>query len=309
MQKKVIPFLFVYLVLCCLAGHTQNSTDSVSQVTLKQCVDLAIKNNLLVQQSDITMQTTKVQYNQSVGNMLPQIYGQASQQLGFGRILNTYTYTYLNQQLNSGSYSANANLTLFSGLSLLNSLKQNALAYNASKLDLQQQKESITLSVILGYLTVLNNRDLLAISREQADVDLKQVNRLQLQSDAGALLLLSNLSDLKGQYAGDLVNISTAVDNLETSKVNLFQLLNVPYNKNIQLEDIMLDLQASDTTTSSESIYRTALQTLPEIKSADLKIRAFQRGLAAVRGNTTHLVLLRQREHYFFQCSHRFDSR
>jgi outer membrane protein len=284
MQKKVIPLLFVYLVTCCLAGYPQNPGDTAVLVTLKQCVDLAIKNNLLVEQSSIGMQTSKVQYNQALGNMLPQIYGQASQQQGFGRILNTYTYTYLNQQLNSGSYSANANLTLFSGLSLLNTFKQNNYAYSASKLDLQQQKESITLSVILGYLQVLSSRDLLAISREQADVDLKQVNRLQLQSDAGALLLLSNLSDLKGQYAGDLVNISTAVDNLETAKVNLYQLMNVPYNKNIQLEDILLDLQASDTTTSSEAIYQTALQTLPEIKSADLKIRAFQKGLAAARG-------------------------
>ena len=50
----------------------------------------------------------------------------------------------------AGNYSLNANLVLFNGLSLQNAIKQNALNYNASKMDLQQQKDNITLTVILN---------------------------------------------------------------------------------------------------------------------------------------------------------------
>jgi outer membrane protein len=284
MQKQVFYFLWIPIVLSALASQAQNATDSESLLNLKQCVDVAIQNNLLVEQSAIAMQTSKVAFNQAIGNALPNINAQAQQQAGFGRVLNTYTYTYLNQELNSGAYGLNGNLLLFQGFQVLNTIKQNQLAYSASKLDVQQQKENITLTVILDYLAVLAARDLVTISREQADVDLRQVNRLQLQSDAGSLLLLSDLSNLKGSYAGDLVSIAAADNALETAKINLFQVMNVPYKKNIQCQDIVLDLQSSDTSTSSETIYQTALQTLPEIKSVDLKIKAFQKGLSAARG-------------------------
>ena len=41
------------------------------------------------------------------------------------------------------------------------------LNYNASKMDLQQQKDNITLNVILAYLTVLSNQEALDIARNR----------------------------------------------------------------------------------------------------------------------------------------------
>ena len=38
--------------------------------------------------------------------------------------------------------------------------------YNASKMDLQQQKDNITLNVILAYLTVLSNQETLDIAQK-----------------------------------------------------------------------------------------------------------------------------------------------
>ena len=274
----------VILTISVSRAQDQQGNAVGNSLNLKQCVGIAIKNNLQVEQSDIAMQTSRVNYNQALSNMLPFIGASASQGKGFGRSLNPYTYTYTNQEINTGNYNISTNLTLFSGLQLQNSARQYALAYNASKMDLQQQKENITLNVILAYLTVLNDQDVLVISTEQADVDARQVARLQLQSDAGALLLLSNLTDLKGQYAGDLVNIATATNNLESAKIGLFQLLNVPYKKDVEYERIILDLQASNIPSSSDSIYQTALNTLPAIKAVDLRIKSWQKGVSAARG-------------------------
>ena len=146
-------------------------------------------------------------------------------------------------------------------------------------MDLQQQKDNITLNVLLAYLQILSSQDLLAISKQQAEVDLQQVNRLDLQNREGALVLLSNLYDLKGQYAGDQANIVTAAGNLEAAKVSLFQLLNVPYKRDVQFEKMLLDVDAQGTQTSSDSIYQTALNILPSIKSVDLKIKAYQKSI------------------------------
>ena len=210
------------------ATGSSGITDIGSALGLKQAVEIAIKNNLLVNQADIQMQTNKVLLNQAWGNLLPYVAASASQGIGFGRSLITSSYTYTDQQTASGNYSLNANLTLFSGLQLQNTIRQNNYAYSASKLDLQQQKDNISLSVLLAYLQVLSSQDLLNIAHEQADIDAKQVERLNAQNKEGALLLLSNLTDLQGQYAGDQANIALAANNLETAKINLFQILNVP---------------------------------------------------------------------------------
>jgi len=284
MQRIKIGLLFFATCFLYNKNFSQDSITNGSTITLKQCVDIAIKNNLLVEQSELTMQSNGVNRSQAITNLLPTINANGSQGTNFGKSINPTTYAYINQQQSTGSYALNAGLTLFSGLQLQNAIKQNQYAYDASKMDLQQQKDNITLNVLLAYLQVLNSQDLLAISRQQADVDLKQLNRLDLQKQEGALLLLSNFYDLKGQYAGDLSNIVTATNNLESAKVNLFQLLNIPYKKDIQLEKILLDLQAQDSTISSGNIYQTALNTLPSIKSVDLKIKAYQKAVLVNRG-------------------------
>jgi outer membrane protein len=114
-------------------------------------------------------------------------------------------------------------------------VKQNKLSYEASKMTLQQRKDNLTLDIILAYLRVLNNEDLLADARNRADLSRRQVERLDVLNREGAVRP-SDFSDLKGQYAGDQLSVVNNVNALETSKITLCQLMNVPYNKDFSLE-------------------------------------------------------------------------
>ena len=190
MQRVKIAFLFFAACLLYNKNFSQDNTSIGTTLNVKQCVDIAIQNNLLVQQSDINRQANGVYFNQAKANLLPYIGASGTQAISFGRSLNISTYSYVNQQIATGNYGISASLILFSGLQYQNALRQNAYAYNASKLDLEQQKQNITLSVLLAYLQVLSSQDLLDMSRRQADVDAKQVERLELQNKEGALLLL-----------------------------------------------------------------------------------------------------------------------
>src|ERR1700709_2197079 len=101
---KIFSLLFVGLLFYS-QNFCQDSTALGSSVTLKQAVDIAIKNNLVVQQTDITMQNNAVYRNQSLSNLLPQINGSANQGIYFGKSINQTTYQYVNQQQSSGTYS------------------------------------------------------------------------------------------------------------------------------------------------------------------------------------------------------------
>jgi outer membrane protein len=262
-------------------GYAQ--VGSVQNLNLKQCIELAIQNNLQVKQSEVQMQTSGVQLKQAKDNLLPQINASASQGINYGRSINNFNNTYVDQQNNSGNYGINANLLLFGGLQLQNAIRQNALNFDASKLDWQQQKDNITLNVILQYLLVLSNKDQLDIARQQATVDSIQVERLEIQNSAGAIAP-ATLYDLKGQYASDQVNVVNAINNLESSKVNLFALLNVPYQKDASYEAVPLDANTFQYGGNPDSIFQSALQTIPLIKAADLRVRSFEKAIAVARG-------------------------
>jgi len=284
-MQRVKFLVLIFVTLFSIGISIAQDNNAIGSVlSMKQCVDIALKNNLQVQQSDISRQTNGVNFNQAKENLLPYIGASGSQGVSNGRSLNPYTYTYLNQQIGSGNYGISASLTLFSGLQLQNYIKQTAYAYDASKLDLEQQKQNITLSVVLAYLQVLNSQDVLDLSKKQAAVDSKQIERLEILNKEGALALLSNLSDLKGQYANDIVNIATTNNTLETAKINLFQLLNIPYKRDIQFEHNMPEIGSREPLTDADSIYAIALSRLPGIQSSELKIKSFEKGVEYSRG-------------------------
>lgn len=263
-----------------LSGYGQDSTRIL---TIKQCVDLAIQNNLQVQQSQIQMESNGIAFKQAKDNLLPQINGTISEQNNYGRSISNTNNAYVDVQNGSGSYGLNANLVLFNGLSLQNAIRQNALFYNASRMDLQQQKDNITLNVILAYLTVLSNQDAFDIAREQAEVDLRQVERLEIENREGAIAP-ATLYDLKGQYANDQVNVVNTGNALETSKVNLFSLLNIPYLKDAGYEKVSMNADISDLRTSSDSTFQIALQNIPNIRATDLRVQSYQKSIAVARG-------------------------
>lgn len=283
-MRKIKILFWVMIAFGPLEISAQDSLAIGGTITLRQAVDIAINKNLLIRQAGLQNQTANVNYHQAIEYMLPNIQAQGNQNTSFGRSLNQNTYSYTDQQFNQFYYSASASLTLFQGLQLQNGIRRDALFLEASKMDWQQQKDVITLNILLAYLQILSNQDLLAIARAQAEVDARQVERLELMRKDGAIPLLSTYYDLKGQYAGDLVNIANSVNALEASKVNLFQLLNIPYRKDVTYERIPMDLLRPEYGSSSDSIFQTALNTLPIIKSVDLKAKAYQKALSVARG-------------------------
>lgn len=267
------------------AQDNRTEQDSIGgTLTLPQAVAIAIRNNLVVAQSGLNTQNARVNYDQAWEYMLPTVSGNGGQNINFGRTISSTNNQYFTSQFNSGSAGLNAGLLLFHGLELQNNLKVQRYAYNASKMDLQTQKDNITLSVLLAYLQVLSNRDQLSIAYEQAQVDSITLERLTIQGKAGALSPVSNLTDLQGRYASDQVNIANAINTLEASKVALFAYLNVPYKRDVEYQNSIAATDINDYQSNSDSIFRHALDIIPSIRSAELKVSEFRSALAYYRG-------------------------
>src|SRR5450432_1369356 len=280
-MKKL--FFLKGLVLISLVGLAQDTTHTYDVLTLKQSVEIAIANNATVKTSEFAKDYSGVNYTLAKGNFIPQLSGNINHSLNQGRGINTSTNTYINSSFTSAGYSLTSQATLFNGLYYLNTLKKSKYAYDATNMDWQQAKDNLTLQVILAYLQMLTSTDLLEQARRQADVTKQQVDRLETMNKEGAIKP-SDLSDLKGQYAGDELAYISAQNALDQARYTLSQLMNVPYNKNLKVEQIGADQFDLNYGSAPDTIYQSALQQLAIVKAADLRTKAFDREVKAAKG-------------------------
>jgi outer membrane protein len=260
-------------------------------LTLQEAVQTAINNNLDVKQSNLSMERAAVSWRQSKANLLPTISGEVDHTLNQGRSIDVNTNSYVNQQYTSATYSLSASIILFNGLRQLNTLKASQFAYEASKMELQQTKDQLMLNVILAYLQILTSNDLLTQAKQQAEVTRQQVERLEQMDKEGAIKP-SDMYDLKGQLADNRVTIITSQNSLDAAKLALAQLMNVPYDKNLQVEPLKADQYEMNYAGSTDSIYNVALQQLAIIKAADLRTRSAEKAVQAARGSLYPTVSL-----------------
>ncbi|MBS1565808.1 MAG: TolC family protein, partial [Bacteroidetes bacterium] len=237
------------------------------------------------------MQTAEINWKQAKTNLLPSLSAFANHGINEGRGIDPTSNAFVNQQVNFASYGVNAGVRLFGGLALQNSIRQNSLAYDASKMDLQQNKDNITLSVILAYLQVLSNADLLTQSQNQAEVSRKQVARLEVLNKDGAIMP-SLLSDLKGDLANNELTVINNQNALESSKIALCQLMNIDYHAGMRVESLSVDQFQPSYDATPDSIYATSLRHLALVKAAELRQKSAGKAVQVAKGNMYPILSL-----------------
>ncbi len=275
-------------VLCCLAtivfpAPSQAQSDSAGSFSLQQCVELALKNNLELKQAELLAASGQIDYRQAKTNLLPNLNGNVEHGLNQGRSIDPFSNAYLNQNISYANYGLFSGVSLFNGLSAINAVKQYRLSAAAGQLDVQLNKDMLTLNVINAYLQVLAAEDQLVQVQNQVNLSQKQVERLAILNDEGAIPP-SQLFDLKGQLAGDQVTLVNTRNQLESARLGLAQLMNIPYNASLQLERISNDELLAKFSGNADSVYQQALHELPIVKAASTRKESAGFALKAVKG-------------------------
>ncbi len=286
MKNRVLIFGLAFTILL-FFDHADAQTKSM--MTLKQCIETGIANNLDVKTREMQSQAAKSTWTQARLSLLPNLGASAGLSFSQGRSIDPFTNQPVTQSFNSSNYSVTSNVVLFNGLSYQNFIKQTSLAYQASQMDWQQQKDNLTINIILSYLQVLTFEDQLSQARNQADYSQKQVERLQGMSQQGAIKP-SDLTDLQGQYNGDQLTIINTQNSLETAKITLSQLMNIPYNKDLELERLDVGSVGAVYEDTPDKIYQTSLQQFAQIKAVDLRAKNAAKAVQVQRGQLYPLL-------------------
>ena len=255
--------------------------------TLQSAVNYAVEHNLTVRQSQLNAELSNVTQRIGRGALLPTANLNGSQAWNYGTGLDPLTNEFVSQTIRSNNFSASSQVTLFSGFQLRNTVKRNALDYQASQGDVEKARNDLSLNVASAYLQLVLAEELIRNNQVRLNSTQQQVERTQKLLKAGSVAE-SNLLDSRAQLASDEFSVITAQNQRDLARLTLVQLLNLDAAGAAAFRIDTPQLPDPDDEAPYEAepaaIYETALGLQPDVRAADLRVRAAQLGVNVAKG-------------------------
>jgi outer membrane protein len=279
-MKRAILLLVVFVTVVSSVFGQGNP----KPLSLPECVDIALKNNLRVRRGIYNVETSNVNLFQAKMNFLPSLNAGSSYNFNFGRSLNPVTNAFEAQRANSMNVQLTSSFLIFNGLRVTNTFRQSKLDVAAADEDLQKAKNDVILNVVTLYINVIFNKELLQNTEYQLSSGQQQLERITRQVAAGALPMSNQLTQ-EAQVATFEVNLINQENSLNLSLLQLKQSMQVPASEpmDVIVPELTLDNLVLDAT--PDQVYMESIKTMPEIRSALLKVQSAQMALKAAKGS------------------------
>ena len=270
--------------LCCMAGLVF-SVSGQELWTFEQCIRYAFDNNIRLKQQELEVEFAENNLLQSKINLLPNLNASGNFNSSKGKVLDQNTFTVVDgATVNSLTANIGSSVTLFKGLQQKNAIDRNRFSLLASIQDVEKLKNDLTLNIASSYLQILYAQEQLAVAENQLALTLLQVKRTETLVEAGSQPE-GALFDIQSQAAREELLIVTAQNDLDLSKLNLMQLLDLQATTifHIVVPDFS-NIGISELTGSVDDVFATAENILPQIKSAEYNLKSIEKQLSISRG-------------------------
>ncbi len=249
---------------------------------LETCISYALEHNIQIKQQDLNTKISENTGKQAKLGLLPNLNMNANRGYSFGRAVDPYTNRFTENDAVNDNFGISSSFTIFSGLQKINTIKQTKLDLMASQQDLEKIKNDISLNVASAYLTILFDKELLKIAKDQADITKKQVERTKNIVEVGNAAR-GDLLQLEAQYSNEQLNVVNAQNRLDIDRLNLIQLLELDSVTNFEIEEPNTDNFTYKQLPELDEVIAQA-QKLPEIKAAEYRLMSAQKALQIKQG-------------------------
>lgn len=272
-------------ILLLLLFLTTYSVGIVAQElwSMEECINYAYENNLQLKQSVLSVESADHDVLQSKLNIVPSLNANVSQSYGWGRAPDPQTNIYANQQTQQSYFSVSSDVTLFNGLQQLNNVRQKEFEYLAQKYDSDKLRNDISLNIAAGYLLILFNLELVNNAQRQVDISKDQMSRTEKQVEAGAMAR-GALFDIQAQAAGEEANLISNKNKLMLAYLDLMQMLDLESDIDFDIEKPIIEIAGTPSLLPAEMIYNKSVTFMPEIKSAEYRVKSAERTVALAKG-------------------------
>ncbi len=204
--------------------------------SLQDCLDYAMAHNITIKQSELALESAKLDKLDAIGSILPTINAAAGNSWNTGLAVDPITNTNRTQTFRSSNYGASAGITLFRGLRNHRQLQRAKINRLLSQYNLGKSKDDIKLFVANNYLQVLLNKESLKVIDKQHAVTMAQLDRTKELVKAG-VLPENDLLDIEATSADELTRIVQAQNAILIARIGLAQALLIKDYENFDIED------------------------------------------------------------------------
>lgn len=240
--------------------------------TLKDCIDYAYSNNLSIKQQELSLKEAQNNILASKLDFLPSLNWSVNHNMSWGRSVNINDLAIIKDHLSqSTSTSVSAGVTLFAAMNKHKALKSSKNKLKIAQQDIEKLKNDIYIAICKAYLQILLNYQIDSVARESYNSVKEQVAKTEKLVDAGSQAY-SSLLEIKAQLATEKVQLVSANNNVQTSLLELAQLLDLENYYSFRIAVPKGNNSAMATVPSVDEIYSQSLN-LPQIKRAELSLQ------------------------------------
>jgi len=233
------------------------------------------------------VESSEVSRTLARASAFPNVNGQFSHGYNWGQTIDPFTNQFATDRIRSNNLGVNASMVLFNGFQRVNTINQSDLDAEARKKDLERIKNDVALNVANAYLNILFAEELLKVASYNLESSSEQSGRIERLVNAGSLAK-GSLYDILAQKALDESSLVSAENNLRLAYLNLTILLQLSPEEaeGFKIEQPAIDgLSDMDLVSDVSQVVTSALQSFPEIKSAETDVLAAQKGLKVAQGS------------------------
>jgi len=254
-------------------------------ITLQRAVELTLERNLTIKQSQLTESLAAEDVTQSRFNLLPSASANPTAGYGFGRSPVSGAYAYSNQTIFNINGTASVQVTLFQGGQLRNQIIENKLILDADKTGTAKVKNDLVLNVVVDYLQILTNQDLITAAKQQIDISNLTLDKTQKSFNAGNQTL-ADLSQAKAGLSTAELNLTTAQNQYASSILTLKQYMEMDPDSDIVIQKPDISkLNDVKTLFDANEVIKTALNVNPDVHLAELQQQSYQQEIKIAKGN------------------------
>jgi outer membrane protein len=251
--------LFVSLTFLVIPSFAQAKWD------LSMCIEQAMKNNSDIKRQAVQVLKQNIQVQTDKYSRLPNLVANGTEELDFGRSLNRDN-AYVDVSSQTSVFSLNAEIPIFTGFNIPNTIAQHKFELKANKENLIKIGNDIKLQVASYYYQVLLNKEIYAIACEQIKLskELEEMTKVLVNNGKAPG---SQLLEVQAQVSNDELQAVQTYNTLRLSIIDLIQLMELKNSDNFDIAPIQTD-SIFLLPEQPDNIYEVASQVMPEIKSA-----------------------------------------
>lgn len=294
--------LFRFVLSIILVSGTVLTASAQKDLTLEECINIALDNNLDIQMSQNNALIAKSNKFQAMMNYLPNLSAGVNYDLTAGTFFDQFAGRQVSTTTNTSDPFIRSSFNVFNGFANHHNLRQRTNELEAATQGIEASKLDVKNNVFTAYLNVILDKENIRISDDRVELLEAQLDR-EIKRESVGVGNMESVYNFRSQVANEKLNNVRLKNTLQSDMLRLVQLLRLNVNDDYRL--ITEEYADADLLVEAEpygDVLAKSMAFSPSLKQANASYKASKYAMKGARAQRYPSVSL------FGQIGSRYSS-